>query len=132
MADTGFGSSITFQSGFFAQFRVIEDVGSTREAIETTHNASTSGWATFIPADIKKMNRIRVQLLFDPDDTPPIDQAAETVTITFPVPAGSSGGATLQCSGFMTSNSASIPYDDLMTQEVELQLSGVPTWADAS
>lgn len=132
MADTGFGASITFQTGFFAKFRVIEELGSTREAIETTHNASTNGWATFIPSDIKKMKRCRVQMLFNPDATPPIDQAAETITITFPVPAGSSNGATLQCSGFMTDAGARIPYDDLMTQDVELQLSGEPTWTDAS
>jgi hypothetical protein len=132
MADTGFGSSITFQSGFFAQFRVIEELGSMRESIETTHNASTSGWATFIPSDIKKMKRCRVQMLFNPDDTPPIDQAAETVTITLPVPAGSSNGATVVASGFMTDATASIPYDDLMTMACELQLSGVPVWTDAS
>lgn len=126
MADTGFGASITFQTGFFAQFRVIEDVGSMREAIETTHNASTNGWATFIPSDIKKMKAVRIQMLFDPDTEPPIDAAAETVTITFP------GGATLACSGFMTDAGASIPYDDLMTMEVELQLSGEPTWTPAA
>lgn len=132
MADSGFGASITFQTGFFAQFRIIESLGSTRESLETTHNASTSGWATFIPSDIKKMKRCRVTMLFDPNATPPIDQAAETATITFPVPSGSSNGATLQCTAFMTDADARVPYDDLMMQDCELQLSGVPTWTDAS
>lgn len=126
MADMGFGATITFQTGFFAQFRVIDDLGSTREAIETTHNGTADGWATFIPSDIKKMKACRIQMLFDPDTEPPIDAAAENVTITFP------GGATLACSGFMTDAGASIPYDDLMTQDVELQLSGAPTWTPAA
>lgn len=125
MADTGFGASITFQTGFFAQFRVIDDIGSTREAIETTNNATTDGWATFIPSDIKKMKACRIEMLFDPDTEPPIDAAAEAVTITFP------GGATLACQGFLTDVGISVPYDDLMMQECELQLSGAPTWTPA-
>lgn len=132
MADTGFGSSVTFQSGFFACVRVISDIGSEREAIDTTCNSSTNGWGTMIPSDIKKMKAFRVQLLFDPDETPPIDQAAETVTITFPTPAGGSTGATVAASGFMTDFTAESPYNDLMTAEATIQFSGEPTWTDAT
>lgn len=131
-ADVGFGVSVTFQSGFFAWITNVRLSGYSREAVETTHAASTNGWAEFIASDIKNAGQLQVDISFDPDDTPPIDQAAETITVTFPIPAGLSNGATLQCTGFMIDYEAGVPIEGKMTASATLKFSGEPTWSDAS
>lgn len=134
MADGGYGVTITFgTSSFTAQ--VISDPqfsGQERTAIETTHHAVTNGWRTFIPGDLKDPGGITFDINFDPDAQPPITAAPETITLTFPVPSGSSNGATLACSGFVTAWEAGTPIDDRMTASITIKFTGEPTWADAS
>lgn len=135
MADTGdqgFGIAVTFSSGFLAKIRGVRLAGYRREPIETTHAKSTNGWRTFIPSDIKGGQTIEVDLLFQPDATPPLTDSAETCTITYPVPSGLSNGATLAQSGFLIEFGNEAPYDDVMTATATIQLTGEPTWTDAS
>lgn len=134
MADGAHGATITFQSGFFGEITAIALSGYARGATETTHSTSTSGWKTFQPSDLKDAGELEVTIRFDPDDTPPIDQAAETVTLTFPVPSGLTNGATLAATGFMTNFNANLDTigDDAMEASATIKYSGVPTWTDAS
>lgn len=135
MADTGdmgYGVSISFSSGFIALIRGVRISNYNRDPIETTHASSTSGWRTFIPSDLKGGQQIEVDMLFKPDATPPITDAAETVTLTFPVPSGLSNGATLASSGFLVAFGNEVPYDGVMTATATIQLTGAPTWTDAS
>lgn len=134
MADGGFGATITFQSGFFGELTAISHSGYARGVTETTHSTSTSGWRTFQPSDLKDAGEVEVTVRFDPNDTPPIDQAAETGTITFPVPSGGSTGATLTATMFLTDFQYSVDAigDDAMEGSGTLKLSGVPTWADST
>lgn len=130
--DSGFGVSISFSSGFVALVRSVRKRGPTREPIDTTHAASTNGYATFIPSDIKDVGEIEVDMLFKPDTTPPITGSAETVTITYPVPSGLSNGATWAASGFLTSFESEAPYDGVMTATAVIKLTGAPTITAAS
>lgn len=129
MADTGFGTTITFQSGWFASVTSAQWGGIKRESIDTTHMASTSGWATFMPSDIKDAGELTVEMLFDADTTfiTPIGAAAESVTFTFPIETGHSTAATWACSGFLTSFEIGVPMDDKMTSTAKIKFSGVPT-----
>lgn len=128
MADGGYGTTITFSSGFCAQIKSVSWDGMERQELDTTHMTSTSGYMTFIPSDLKNVGELSVELLFNPSTSPPITSAAETVTVTFPIPSGGSTAATWACSGFAKSFSQVIPHDDLMTQTIVIKFSGVPTF----
>lgn len=134
MADGGHGATITFQSGFFAELVAISHSGYERGVTETTHSTSTDGWRTFQPSDLKNLGEVEATLRLRPNDTPPIDQAPETGTVTFPIPSGSSTGAKLTATMFMTNFSYNVDCigDDAMEASVTLKLSGSPTWTDAS
>lgn len=131
-ADQGFGLSITFSSGFLALIRSASWGNMNREALNTTHMGTTNGAATFIPSDIEDYGELTVELLFDPDDAPPITGAAETVTVTFPIPAGGSSAATWACSGFLTSFEMTAPHDNLMTATATIKFTGEPTFTDGT
>lgn len=123
-ADQGFGLSITFSSGFLALIKSISWSGQNRESLDTTNMSTTDGKMTFLPSDLKDAGEISVDLLFDPDMAPPIASAAETVTVTFPIPAGGSTAATWAASGFLTSFELTAPHDDLMTATATIKLTG--------
>lgn len=132
MADSGFGVTITFATSFFAQVTNVKWSGMSRKSIDTTHSGSSGGAATFIPSDIEDYGELQVELLFNPNDTPPIASAAETVTVTFPVPSGSTNGATWAATGFLTNFETDVPIDDRMTATATIKFSGIVTFTDAS
>ena len=132
----GFGSSITFQSGFFANVTDISLSGITRESVDVTNFASTNGWKEYMPSLMQDMGELEVELIHDPDTHPPYRDgsndsiAAETVTVTFQPKSGQTRGATIACSGFMTSYDISVPGEDKLT--ATLKFSGEPTFTDGS
>lgn len=128
MADQGFATTITFSSGFAAQVRSVQWAGLERVELETTHMTSTNGWKTFIPSDLKDPGTLTVELLFNPSTAPPITGAAETVTVTFPIPSGGSTAATWAASGFLKTFDVTDPYDDVMTATASLKFSGTVTF----
>lgn len=127
-----YGTSITFQTGYLAYITSVNESGYHRDALETTNMASTSGWATFIPSKIMESGELKVALIYDPDKTPPIDQAAESITVTFPVPTGKTNPATFVSSGFMTDFDFTGEVKGLYTANATLKFSGVPTWTASS
>lgn len=128
--NSGFASTITFQSGFFAQILSMSWDGISRPAINTTHMGSTAatatnfGVATYIPGKVTDPGALTVEFHFNPDTNPPIDAVAETITIGFP---GSATPATWAGSGFMTDFSLIDPLDDKMTARATLKFSGLIT-----
>jgi len=132
VADEGFGTTISFSSGFLAEVQSVSLSGYERNAIETTHMTSTNGWRTFQPSDLKDPGTLSLDISFRPNDNIPITGAAETVTVTFPVPSGGSTGATLACSGFLTKFDFTDPMDERMTATCELKLTAAPTWVDSA
>lgn len=134
MPDSGHGVSITFSSGFHGEITNVTHNGIQRAALETT-NSATATARTYIPADLIDWGSVSVDLLFDPNDTPPISGAAENVTITFPVPSGSTNGATVVFSGFMTDFTYTVPaaqQEGIMTASSTIKATGTATWTDAS
>lgn len=133
MADVGFGTTITFgTSGFTAELRSVNGPSMDRPAIDTSHMTTAGGKRTFIPSDLTDHGEVELEILFDPDTEPPIDLVAEQITITYPVPAGQTNGATYVFSGFVTAFEPSAPYDDLMTGSITIKVSGDITYAQAS
>ena len=132
MADSGFGVSITFSSTFFAEILSVNPPSLSRAPIETTHSSTTNGRATFIPSDIIDNGEIEVEMGFIPGTEPPIGSAAETITITYPTPAGGMTGATAAFSGFLTSFTPTVPIDDRMTARATIKVSGAITYTAAT
>jgi len=122
-ADSGFGTTITFSTGYFAEIISVDGPDLSRESIDTTHMGTTSGLMTFIPSDLIDNGTLSVEMAYIPGTAPPISSAAETVTVTYP------DSSTAAFSGFLTSFSPSIPIDDRMTASAEIKVSGAITRA---
>jgi hypothetical protein len=128
--DVGTGASVTFSSGFFAEIANLDWSGITREAIETSHmgtaapSAGEFGNKTFIPGDLSDPGSLDVELHFNPDTIPPIDGAAETVTLQFAASDGDTTGASWAGSGFLTDCGAAIPLEDKMTMSATIKFTG--------
>lgn len=120
MADSGFGITLTFSSSFCAEIISFEHDGITRDAIETTHTGTSGGKRTFIPSDLIDYGELNVGINFAPGVDPPIDSAAENITITFP----NSDASTWAFSGFMTNFRYTAPLDDRMTAECTIKVTG--------
>lgn len=135
MADTGNTSTITFgTSGFTANFHMIGSFEQERPVVKTSH-LGTSNRETYIPGDLYEPGSFECEFEYDPDEQPPIGGAAETITITHPVPSGSSNGATAAGSGFISKwSSAELKNNELMVGKCTVQFDGItgPTFSDAT
>ncbi len=115
--DVGTGSTITFSSGFMAEINNISHSGISRESVDTSHMGTTTA-RTFIPGDLFDPGEITVELNFNTNVKPPILEAAETVTVTFPT------SDTWAASGFMTSFEYDDPFEGKMTATATIKFSG--------
>lgn len=132
ISDEGSHVSISFQTtGFAARLESVDGPHLQREAIKTTHMA-TVGQHIFMPADLSDPGELQLTVHFDPSLTAPIDQPAETILITWPVPLGLTNGATWSASGFVTSYHPGAQIGQLMTATLGIKLSGPITITQAS
>lgn len=134
MADTGTGATIVFgTSAFTAEIMSMSGNDISRADIDDTH-LTTTGYRTYIPSDLLEGGTVEFEFAFDPDSQPPIDGAAETITITFPIPAGDSSGATLAFTGYINNWSWSVPLEEKMTGSATIKVDGKtdPVWTDAA
>jgi hypothetical protein len=133
MADEGSGATLTFgTSGTSLDVLTIQASGVSRAAIETTKLATTGG-KTFMPGDRYDPGEISVSFQYNPNVRPPFSNAAETITVTYPVPAGSTNGATEASSGFVTQfDAGNCEGDTLMTGSVTIKRTGSITFTNAS
>jgi hypothetical protein len=116
--DTGTGTSITFQtSGFVANITDIGINDISRASVATSHLGTTNAM-TFIPGKLYDPGGLELEIQFDPETDPPIDDAAETIVVTFP------GGETWSFTGFATDFTASVPLEELMTGTLTIKASG--------
>lgn len=116
------GATITFSTGFFAEINNISWSGYSREAIETSHMGTTTA-KTFIPALLADPGELVVDLNLDQDAKPPLNAAAETVTVT--IPAGeTTSQPTWAASGFMTNFEWTGPHEDKLTATATIKFTG--------
>lgn len=132
ISDIGTGTTITFgTSGFAARLMDVDWGGIKRAAVQTTHMGTTSNHS-FMPGDLVDRGEIGLTFHFDPSLTPPIASAIETVTITWPVPAGLTNGATWAASCFMTDYKPGAKIETLMEATATLKVTGAITITAAS
>lgn len=121
--DIGTGSTITFQSGYFAKILSIEWSGMKRDAIPTS-NMATTGGQTFVPSDTYDPGELRVEYQYDSAVSliTPLTAAAEAVTLVFPTSALS-----ISASGYLTDVSITDQNETLITATATLKFSGTIT-----
>ena len=119
--------AITFSSSFFAQITSLNWSGISREAFDTSHmglslaGSGKFGNMTKIPSKLNDPGKLEVEFNFNPDTLPPIEGAAETVTVTI---GDSSTPATWAGSGFMTEFSWEGPLQGIMKGKATITFSG--------
>lgn len=134
MADTGFGADVTFGTqGFDPDWRTIDPPEETIEDVNTSHLGTTGGYETYMAGDLIEGGELSGTAIFDPDDQPTIGGAAETITLTFPTPAGGSSGATYSFSGYIKANGPqTLETNGLMEQNLSIKVAGAITKGDST
>lgn len=130
MADVGTGITIVFgTSGFTAEVMNINGNDMTRPEINASH-MGTTGYQEYIPGKLLEGGSVELEINFDPDQIPPLNAAAETITITFPLPQGGITPADVEFTGFINSWSWSAPLEEKMTADVGIKVDGktAPVW----
>ena len=116
MAQVGTGISIAFAGGFLAEILNVGDQGMERAAIEASHMGSSQH--EFLPGKLPNWGSLECEIAFDPTQKPPLDGAAETVTITYP------DGTTWARTGFMSGFQYQAPFEDRMTATASIKFTG--------
>ena len=117
MAKLGTGLAVTFASGFLAEIIDGTPPEATRESVDTTHMLTTTA-RTFTPSDLIDWGEASFDIAFDPGERPPIDQVAETITLTF------RDGETWEFTGFMTGFAPANPLEERCTATCRIKVSG--------
>lgn len=130
---SGMGVTITFaDTAFTAEITAISGGDMVREFYDSTHFGSAVGtdfsdirWMEQCPGDLASVSDIVVEILYDIDDLPPIDQPLEEITIQAPPKVGQSTGGRIVFQGAMKQyNGASFGMRDLRRGQYTLAVSG--------
>ena len=142
VADVGSGTTIAFgTTGFVAIIQKVHNSGRSRKHFEVTPLSSTSD-ATHIPDKIVEPGELELDILYDPDADAdlvpgggtgyPLRAPAETITVTFPKPAGASTAATVVGSGFIVESSEEVPLHEKMTCKIKIKKTGAWVYTRAT
>ena len=124
--DIGTGTTVTFaSSAFTAEITRVGFGGITREAVDVTHMESEDA-REYDPADLVDSGELNIEGHFNPDTDPPVDEAAETVTVTWP------SGATWAGTGFLTNYEADAVVEEKMTFSATVKWTGKITVTPAA
>lgn len=121
---TGFGIVVGFASGFHAEITGVDHSGIKRESVDVSSSDSPSGWMEFIPSSLIDAGELKVEMRFKPGTIPPIDQPAETVTVTFPLAGTETTAGSFVADGFLTEYEYTGPMDDAMGCTATLKFTG--------
>ena len=135
MAQTGNSATIAFgTTGFTANYTRIGGTGTSRESLEVSH-LGTTVHKEFTPDDLSDPGEMTVEFQWDQSAStfPPINSAAETVTVTYPLKSGESTAATLSGSAFLTkSTSPDLVNGEIMMGEATIKWAGDITYTAGS
>lgn len=137
--DIGTGTVVTFgTSGFSAQLLDVKPPHPQRGFVDTSHmgtaapGAGKMGNKTFLPHDLVDAGEMTLTCHLNPSTLPPIHGLEETITVTYPVPAGLTNPATWAGKGFVISYDPSDPLEGKMVVNVQVKMSGPVTVVAAS
>lgn len=137
--DLGTGITITFgTSGFAAEITSVSMDDISREVIDTSHLGTTPAGAgeigsrTFLAGKLSNPGMLNIEGHHDADLTPPIEAAAEVITITFPLGTGETTASKWVFNGQMTSYGFSAPLEDKITFSASVKAVGPITITEAA
>lgn len=117
----GHGTTITFSTGFLANILSLQMTGVERAAVEATTFGTTGGKA-YVPGDLVDGGELVVEIQHDDTAVPPMEGAAETVTINWP------GVETIAFTGFMTGYEISAADEEKVRATARIKVTGAITW----
>jgi hypothetical protein len=125
MKDEAFDVEIDFQASFFDAILLnVNHSGIHRNPLRTTHQKTPDGNETFQPSDIKDYGQMEIEFQFDSSKTPPVDEPAENIVVTFPLGEGEATRATWEFEGFMTDYEYTGTLGEMFTGRATLKVSG--------
>ena len=129
--DVGTGAVVTFAtSGFTAQLVNLTINGIARTSVPTSHMGTvaapenTFGNMTFMPGDLSDPGELVMEVHFNPDTEPPIDQPAEVINIDFHIVGDDQENTAWDTNGFVTNYEVGTPLEDKMTATLTVKLTG--------
>jgi hypothetical protein len=118
MATEGLGTTAVFgTTAFSANLLSLDGPSQTRESIDASHMGTTTNME-FIPAGLSDAGEISGEWEFDATLTPPINAAAEVITVTW------ADGAIWTFTGFATAYSGGAAIGERMTCSMTLKATG--------
>lgn len=120
----GAGTTITFQSGYFAEILSLTRTGVARTPVPTSSFATTGG-QTFVPSDTYDPGELVVEAHRDPSVAVPITADAESITITWPTGAPSE---TEVFSGFLVDHEVIAQREEKVRETLRIKASGNITY----
>lgn len=124
--DVGTGSTVVFGTStlFTPKITSIKLGAETVPVIDIT-NMGTTGYREKMQGDLKEPLAVTIETDYNPSLASILGTAAQTVTITFPIPSSGSSGATIAGTAFLSSEKdADIPLEDKMTASYVIQFDG--------
>lgn len=131
----GTGTTIAFgTTSWTSNLKSVTWSGIKRKSLDTSYmgttqvsgpNTTTTGFGsmTFIPSSLSDPGSLKFVVQFNPDKVPLIDSASETVTVTWPKGANTTG-AKWAGTGFVTDFEVNDQMEEIMTATVTVKMSG--------
>jgi len=131
MADVATGITIVFgTSAFTAEFIDVNLAEESRPVIDTSHQGTVDS-RTKMPGRLADPGGFTATIAYEFGDRPPINAAAETITITGPT-AGHTTPGTIVGTGFVSSWRGGGQLDQKATGEVTITWSDEPVYTAAT
>ncbi len=128
------GFSISFGTSTYAEPIISAEWDGPEIPVIDTTTHSTTSWRTAMLGELQSPGSWTVVHEHDPNEQPPIANAAETITFTQNPQSGHSTGATIAASGQCTKWDLTIPEadEDKMTVTAVYTFLGAVTYTDSS
>jgi hypothetical protein len=144
----GNGTTIAFgtlgtNATFTAHLLDVNGPEYTRPAIDMSNQSSPQGTALgdtdynqtyreYKPG-VCALGEVSVDIVYNPNHAPPVNEPNETITITYPKPfPAATANASFACDGFCSGFSHATPWEDKMSARMTLQMSGRATLVTAA
>ncbi len=123
---SGFGATIVgVTTTPTANIRSITVAGITRSLLDTTVHGTASGWQTFVVPGIQDSGEVTLECVYEETTFTKFETAVSAATEQWTITLSAAGGSsTFIFTGGVTSVSQNTPYDDIMTYDVTIKITG--------
>jgi hypothetical protein len=134
--DTGNGATVTFGTSGFTGEIIDMDFDELSRPVLSQNQLTSTGFDKKGPGDLVDAAGFTITFFLNPNSQPPISGAVETVTVTFPPPAGDDNGATYAGNAFVDKwKPGSLKNNEYIVATCHVTWEGgsaSPTWTDSN